>query len=194
MLSRKEKEELIVRLLEEEKTTKEIMKEAHASPNLISSIRKKLEGEESHPSIQNQAYRMFYEERKKPIEVAILLHIDNVEATRYWKEYLQLKREYTLLKIRNEFEGNFSQFINLYWEMKKKNYGLDELKRALEIVRKTDTAIIFLMKVEDDKKKREEELGQLEEKITILNNDILVAKQELNWLQLPNRLLSLDVK
>ena len=47
MLNRKQKEELIVKLLGEDKTYKEISKEAHASFSEISRINKNLNGEDS---------------------------------------------------------------------------------------------------------------------------------------------------
>ena len=59
MLNKKQKEELIVKLLEEDKTYKEISKEAHASFSEISRINKILNGEDSRPSIQNQAYKRY---------------------------------------------------------------------------------------------------------------------------------------
>ena len=129
MLNRKEKEELIIKLLEEGKTYKEISKEAHASFSEISRINKILNGEDSRPSIQNQAYKR-YLDGKRPIDVAIELQIDNIEATKYWKEYLQLKREYRFLEIRDKLKGNFFPFVELFELMQKKKYGIKELEAA----------------------------------------------------------------
>ena len=53
MLNKKQKEELIVKLLEEDKTYKEISKEAHASFSEISRINKILNGE-----IVGQVYKI----------------------------------------------------------------------------------------------------------------------------------------
>jgi hypothetical protein len=149
MLTVKEKDELIVKLLEEGKTNKEILKEAHVSCSRITLIRKRLEGDSSEPSgsIRNEAYKM-YLSGKRPIDVAIELKLDNVEATRYWNEYLQLRREYELLKIRNVLQDKFSPFINLYREMKKKHYRLDELKKAVQIVDKIETQSLYLFGLE----------------------------------------------
>jgi hypothetical protein len=60
-----------------------------------------------------------YLDRKRPIDVAIELKIDSVEATRYWSEYLQLAREYNLFQIRRELKDDYLPFTNLYREMKK---------------------------------------------------------------------------
>ena len=53
MLDRKKKEEFIAKLLEENKTYKVISKEAHASFSDISKVNKKINGDDSVPSIQN---------------------------------------------------------------------------------------------------------------------------------------------
>ena len=99
-------------MLEEEKSEREISKIAKVNFTFISNIRKKLEDNISQPS-RIQAYKM-YEDKKEPLEVAIALQIDNTEAIKYWSEYLQLKREYKLLKIRDELQGNFGLFIRLW--------------------------------------------------------------------------------
>ena len=52
MLNRKEKEEVIIKLLGEDKTYKEISKEAHASFSEMSNINK-MQGEDSE-SVQNE--------------------------------------------------------------------------------------------------------------------------------------------
>lgn len=190
----KEKEELVTRLLKEGKTFKEISQLAHVSYSPISTINKKLQGNLSEPNVRNQAYKMFHEQGKTPIEVAIAFRIDNVEATRYWKECLQLKEEWTLLKIRNEFEGNFSRFINLYREIEKKHYGLGELKRALQIVRRTNTELVYLSNVEDEKTKCQTEVGQLRGDITKLKSDVKVAKYEVDCLNAVKGLLLINVQ
>jgi len=155
MLTRKQKEELIIKLLEEGRTFKEISKIAHASYSQISQINKRLQGDDSQPNIRNQAYRMYNENKDAdPISVAaIALQIDEAEATKYWHEYLLGKKEFKLLKIRKELKGDYSAFVNFYMEMKSKHCGLNELKKALEIVRKTRSELVYLSCVEDDKKK-----------------------------------------
>jgi hypothetical protein len=191
----KEKDELIVRLLEEGKTNKEILKEAHVSCSRVTKIRKRLEGDASEPSgdIRNEAYKM-YLSGKRPIDVAIELKLNNVEATRYWNEYLQLTREYELLKIRNELQDKFSSFINLYREMKKKHYRLDELKKAVQIVDKIETQSLYLFGLEADNRRCQAEIKQLEDEITKLNNDKSVAKRELDSMEGARGLLIIMVQ
>ncbi len=193
MLNRKKKEELIEKLLGENKTYKMISKEAHASFSEISKVNKKINGDDSEPSIQNLAYKM-YLDRKRPIDVAIELKIDSVEATRYWSEYLQLAREYNLFQIRRELKDDYLPFTNLYREMKKKHYRLDVVKRALNIVDKIDTQSIYLLGLEDDRRKYQEEISQLEDKIKILNSDKSVAEYELDCLESAKLLLCIKIE
>jgi hypothetical protein len=159
----KEKEELIIKLLKEGETQKQILVEARTSPNQVTAIRRRLEGDTDEPSIRNQAYIMFKEGRK-PIDVAIALQIDNAEAIRYWKEYLELTREYDLLRIRNELKKTgygLSQLVNLYRHMKKKKYNIDNLKRALEVVSNLDSELFNLSFTEAQGERAREEVEQL---------------------------------
>jgi hypothetical protein len=193
MLTLKEKDELIVKLLEEGKTNKEILAEAHVSCSRVTKIRKRLEGDDGEPTTRNQAYKM-YLDGKKPIDVAIELKIDNVEATRYWSEYLQLTREYTLLQIRRELKDNYLPFTNLFRKMTKKHYRLDQVEKALNIVDKIETQSNYLLGLEDDRRKSQQEINQLEADITRLNNDKSVAKYELDCLESAKLFLCINIE
>ena len=65
-----------------------------------------------------------FEGRKQPVDVAIELQIDNLETLKYYREYLQLKRENKIIEIRDELKDDFIPFVNLYKEKKSKNYRL----------------------------------------------------------------------
>ena len=120
MLTRREKEELIVKLFQEDRTYKEISRECHASFSEISIINKKLQGDDGETDKRNQAYKMFEEEKKKPIDVAIALQIDSVKTMQYYNEFLRLKREFKLIEIKNELKDDFLPFVALYKVMKNK--------------------------------------------------------------------------
>jgi transposase len=182
MLTKAEKEALIIRLLREGKNYKEITKQAHASCTQISLIRKKIEGEDSEPNVRTKSYQMF-EEKKQPIDVAIELQIDNFETLKYYREYLQLKRENKILEIRDELGDDFIQFVNLYKEMKSKNYSLDEMKEGLRIGRKTEEALTYLAIIETDKERSLEAVRKLNRELSELHKKISVAEHELERLE-----------
>jgi len=194
MLNRKEKEELIIKLLEEDKTYKEISKEAHASFSEISRINKNLTGEVSEPSIQNQAYKMFQEEKKKPIDVAIALQIDNVEATKYWKEYLQLKREYKFLEIREKLQSNFFRFVELFELMQKKKYGIKEFEAAVQLAFDTEVEGTFLEYLKDGVLKTQAQLDVLHKQKKELECELSSLKAEMELGQRIKQLLLIEVK
>jgi hypothetical protein len=77
--------------------------------------------------------------------------------------------------------------------MKSKHFSLDDVKRALDIGRKTDNELLSLMFIEEDKKKCQEELEQLKEEITRVNNDLIVANQEKDLIKLATQLLSMEI-
>jgi len=194
MLNRKEKEELIVKLLEEDKTYKEISKEAHASFSEISRINKNLNGEVSEPSIQNQAYKMFQEEKKRPIDVAIALQIDNIEATKYWKEYLQLKREYKFLEIREKLQSNFFRFVELFELMQKKKYGIKEFEAAVQLALDTEVEGTFLEYLKDGVLKTQAQLDVLHKQKKELECELSSLKAEMELGQRIKQLLLIEVK
>ena len=72
MLSRQEKEKLVIQLLEEEKSEREISKIAKVNFTFISNIRKKLEGNDSQPSIKDSSVQDV-SDNEEPIEVSIAL-------------------------------------------------------------------------------------------------------------------------
>lgn len=92
MPTRKEKEELIIKLLQAGRTYKEISRECHASFSEISSINKKLQGDDSEPSIRNQAYKMFEEEKKKcginEIEMALQV-VEDIDKETIFLEFIK---------------------------------------------------------------------------------------------------------
>ena len=78
MLSEAETEKLVIKLLKENKTYREITRLAGQNPKQISNIKKKMVGKDCQPSVRIKSYQMF-EEKKQPIDVAIELQIDNLE-------------------------------------------------------------------------------------------------------------------
>jgi transposase len=193
MLSRKEKEKLVIQLLEEEKSQREISKIAKVSFTFISNIRKKLEGNNSQPTTRIQSY-MMYKDKKEPIEVAITLDIDNVEATKYWNEYLQLKREYKLLKIRNELSSSFLQFFGLFNDMKRNGLTIEEIKKGLDAYLNIEANASYLESlreaISEAENKNDNLTQQTKEKIDIitrLNSEIVAIGKIKNSLILKLR-------
>jgi transposase len=95
MLTRQEKERLVIDLYNQGKTIREISKEVRMSFRDIGSILKKASGEKEENqnkeqssllSTSTQAYRLF-SKGKAPIEVAIELDLSEAETTKFYQEY-----------------------------------------------------------------------------------------------------------
>jgi hypothetical protein len=112
ILTRQERERLVLELYNQGKTYREISREARISPRDIGVIlnktfKEKTEGSqeqqdngddekhreqehEQHLSLSSKAYKLF-SDRKTPLEVAIALNLKESEATKFYKEYWKLK-------------------------------------------------------------------------------------------------------
>src|SRR5215212_9711164 len=110
MLTRQEKERLVIDLYSQGKTIREISKEARISFRDIGTILKKASGEKEENqdkeqssllSPSTQAYRLF-SKGKAPIEVAIALDLTESETTKYYEEYLDLKQMHDLKMVHEE--------------------------------------------------------------------------------------------
>ena len=126
MLTRQEKEKLVIDLYNQGKTIREISKEVRMSFRDIGSILKKASGEmeekqekeKSSLSSSAQAYRL-YSEGKTPLEVAIALDLNESETTKYYEEYLDLNQMYELRMIYEEIGGDIFHFLKLFRLSKK---------------------------------------------------------------------------
>jgi hypothetical protein len=193
MLNSKEKKEFITKLLKEDKTYKEISKEAHASFSEISKVNKELQGDDSESaSTRNQAYKM-YLSGKKPIDVAIELQIDNVETTRYWEEYLELTKDYKLLKMRNELKDDFLTFVALYKVMKNKRHTLDEIKRALELAEDIDKEGLYLEYLKNGVSKTQEQWDVVSKEKKELESELCSLKEQKNLLEGGKQVLLVEI-
>jgi hypothetical protein len=178
LLTRKEKEERIIQLLKEGKNSKEIAAEVHVSFTTISLINKRVFGDESHPSLRTQAYRMFLE-GNKPVNAAMTLDIPYDETKKLWNQYLELNKESVLLRIKNELQNDVTSFIKLYKEMKRNHSTIDEMWEGLETAQDIKAKSAFLKLLEKElseaENKNNDLTQQIKEKIdtiTRLNSEI----------------------
>jgi hypothetical protein len=138
MLTRQEKERLVIELYNQGKTIREISKEVRISFRDIGAILRKESGEEQNEkqsllSPSSQAYRLFLE-GKTPIEAAIALDLGESETTKYYEEYLNLKQMYDLQMVYEELGGDIVHFLELYRLSKKERMNPQHIVNLLRIV------------------------------------------------------------
>ncbi len=104
ILSKKEKEDLVIKLAEEGKSTRQIAETVHISLKYIGTIRRRYTGEEesiernNSLSINSKAFNLF-KENKNLVNVAITLNMDAHEVLDLHTEFLRLSNKNNLISI-----------------------------------------------------------------------------------------------
>jgi hypothetical protein len=135
ILTRKEKENLVINLAEAGKTTRHIAQVVHISPKDIGTIIKRYTGEDSDnqgngQSLNSRAFKMF-SDGKSLVNVAIALDMDADEVLGIHNNYLRLLNLDSLMTLYRELEdSDFNLLVYLYrqlrWEgLANKNYILN---------------------------------------------------------------------
>jgi hypothetical protein len=143
ILTRPERERLVLELYNQGKTIREIAKEVRMSFRDIGAILnktfvEKAEGSKEQQeeiqqlSVSSQAYKLF-SERKTPLEVAIELNLGESEATKLYKEYWKLKQLHNLNMVYEETKGDIEPFLKLYKLAKRKGIGVKQVVDILAI-------------------------------------------------------------
>jgi len=167
-----EKEKLVMKLLEDNKSYPEIAKEAHVSFSFISSVNKKRLGKnptvKKQLSIPTQALQLF-SEGKSVIEAIIILDRPYIEICKYHDEYLRLKNR-----------GYLVLFIEVYQDtlpiIKVIKYLIQNPSSKNEIIA-TLALVKDISKLKSTKKKLHEKIQRLCETRNYLLNDIHDIRQ-----------------
>ena len=151
IMTRQERERLVLELYNQGKTIREIAKEARMSFRdigviLNKAIEEKTQGikeqdgaeknqnqeQEQHLSLAAQAYKLF-SERKTPLEVSIALNLRESETTKFYKEYRKLKQLHNLNMVYEELRGDIEPFLKLYKLAKRKGISVRHVVDILTI-------------------------------------------------------------
>jgi hypothetical protein len=136
MLTRQEKERLVIDLYNQGKTIREISKEVRISFRDIGAILRKESGKEQNEkqslSPSSRAYSLFFE-GKTPIEVAIALNLTESETTRLYEEYLNLEQIHDLKMVYEEVGDDIVQFLELYKLSKDANMKPEYVVNLLQM-------------------------------------------------------------
>ena len=139
LLSKREKEKLVIKLSNEGKTTRDIAREVHVSLKTIGQILNKVTGDDEAEKEQRlkdkfeyaQAFKMFKD--GLPLEdVAIGLDIESPTVLFYYQDYLQLVNMGRLVNIYEELKDDLPLFLRLYRRIKKERLSKPELDILLK--------------------------------------------------------------
>jgi hypothetical protein len=159
VLTRRDKEQLVIKLHQEGKTIRDIALAAHLSFSDIGSIIRRIDGKvDDGADLKNKSPETkglsLFSVGKKPIEVAIELNLSASEVHNILEEYWALNDLHELAFIYNEIRTFLPSFLKLFHCLKN-NKMLSE-KHITEVLRY----------VGDD-------LPQLTDRILCLSNDVI---------------------
>ena len=160
-LNKFEKRDLILRLLKEGKTYREICHIAHVSPRdvkpiakeyerkkrLETNIRKEKKIQTKKPSLSSQAFILF-QEGKKIYEVKVLLDIPFKKAMIYWVQYLKSFRMFECFEFYQECQNDLPSLLSINNFIKRNNIDgkniVNVLRTANDIINLNQTIIQIL--------------------------------------------------
>jgi transposase len=138
VLTRQEKEKLVIDLYNQGMSIREISKQARMSFRDIGTILKKASGENEggqdikQLSPSTQAYRLF-SKSKTTLEVAIELDLTASETAKFYREYLNLKQMNDLRMIYEELGDDILHFLKLYRLSKDARMNTEHVVTLLQI-------------------------------------------------------------
>jgi DNA-binding Lrp family transcriptional regulator len=162
VLDKKEKEQLVIKLYQEDKPIREIAQQAHLSFGTIGKIIRRINGEENNKVISSdvnnkskatQALNLFLH-GKRPVEVAIELDLSASEVQNMLEEFWALNDLHELAFVYNEIKTFLPLFLKLFHCLKERRM-LDE-KHISNILRYVGT-----------------DLPQLTDRVQCLTNDVI---------------------
>ncbi len=144
ILTRQEKERLVIKLAEGGHSTRQIAKAAHVSLRDIGSIIRHYTGEEEEATVEpkdksltlnSRAFKLF-KENKDLVDVAIALNMEADEVLGLHSDYLQLSNKDKLMSLYWEMGDDVHQLVYLYKQLEW--YGLANRKDIISIAQKEE--------------------------------------------------------
>ena len=132
ILSKKEKEETVIKLLNDGLKFKDIAKQLHISSSDISKIKRKITGEETEKplSMPSKAFQLFLE-KKSLVEVAIILDISKDEILKIYSDFLALHNMGKVAAILKDNIKNLSVFVRWFNYIKENNVKKSDVDNAV---------------------------------------------------------------
>jgi hypothetical protein len=176
LLSRPEKEKLVLEMYSQGKTYKQIAQEVRISPRDIGKIlNKSAVGSEKEKNGRNdnlpsaKAYELF-RNGESPVEVAIALNLRQSETERFYKEFLKLNGWNKLARIHEALKDDIEHFVKLFRLCQIEEISPKDVIKLLEIANNKNGR--GLKRIENRYESLKEEINSLEVIRLDLNKDL----------------------
>jgi predicted transcriptional regulator len=130
-MDKKQKEALVLALLEKGETYRSIARQAGVSPNTIKAIANKA-GLDECTSLSSRAFEL-YIQQKTPVEVAIALNLEADKAIQYYHDYFKLLGITEFTRVYLQVKDDPNQFVNLFKLTQNSGMGNTEVAELLKI-------------------------------------------------------------
>jgi hypothetical protein len=160
-MNKKQREPLVLAMLEKGESYRDIVQKAKVSPNTIKAISNRA-GLDETTSISSRAFEL-YVQQKTPVEVAIALNLEAEKAVNYYHQYFMLL--------------GITDFTRAYLQVKDNPWPFVTLVKLTQNSRMKDSEVVELLKIangylprvrlecdrlKEEKKSLEAELNSLE--------------------------------
>jgi hypothetical protein len=182
VLNKYEKEQLVIKLHQDGKTIRDIASAVHLSFSDIGKIIKRIDGRTendistnlNNKSKETKALWLF-EQKKRPIDVAIELDFSYSEVIDLQQEYWALKQLYDLPLVYQELKHDIDSFFKLFKALKK-----NKMLNERDIYRILKYAGHDLPSLENKIRKLTNDVIGLEIQKRDLNNSIMLQRAQLS--------------
>ena len=130
-MDKKQKEALVIAMLEKGESYRDIAQKAKVSPNTIKMLANRAGLDES-TSISSRAFEL-YVQQKTPVEVAIALNLEAEKAINYYHQYFMLLGITEFTKAYLQVKDNPWPFVNLVKLAQNSGMGDGEVVELLKI-------------------------------------------------------------
>ncbi len=187
ILNRKQKEDLVIDLLNQGISFPQIAKQAHVSFTDIKRIRQKATGDDKETdeeaekekkakSIPSQAFELFLE-GMSPVQVAIDLDLETDRVMSILSDFLRLNNMHKVATILKEHKNQLAPFVKLIEELKRNTTRVKDIRCAMNNINNIKV-------LEQRKSKLKEEIHSLKEERDQLEIEIFNAKETLRYYHL----------
>jgi predicted nucleic acid-binding Zn-ribbon protein len=125
-----------------------------------------------------KAYKL-YDERKKPVEVAIELGLSEKEATRYYKEYWRLNHLYKLYQVYIEVEHSLPSFLKLHKALKKRGLNPNNVEWFADAI---ETGAIKIPEIQKQYAKIKDDIEAIDYKKTMAKYQLDEMNNQITYL------------
>ena len=164
-MDKKQKEALVIAMLEKGESYRSIAQRANVSPNTIKMLANRA-GLDETTSISSRTFE-FYVQQKTPVEVAIALNLEAEKAINYYRQYFMLL--------------GITEFTKIYIQIKDNPWPYVNLARLVHNARMGDGEVVELLKIANGYLPRVRlEYDRLKEEKSSLEAELNSGKAELS--------------